>query len=216
MTEIHGEDGELIDRLMSVVGLDPPQYPNWWAVAGRIVALQIGGRGAYVSPDTGEVPSASMAAQLRTSDRPVVGREAYCELVRQRLHELVDDDVSEDFLVRAIRDVIDSYIRLVTDTGATDQNRAERSTELLEDLEDIDFIEELPHQQSDEDTNASHMGPGEMADMLRRMAAAGYLNPTTPEEAVGEWSLLETWETGRARISDDVIDRWHSAWLLRR
>lgn len=110
MQNLTGADGELIERLMSIVDDDPDGHEFWWLDVSGIVADAIGGC-ADIVPQSTRPATGGVVHWEHQGNREVVARVTWMNRLRLRLAELVGQGMAEDFLVASLRIHVGARLR---------------------------------------------------------------------------------------------------------
>src|SRR4051812_25788372 len=98
MQDVTGADGELIQRLMTVIDADPADQPYWWLDASGLLADAVGSC-ADIVPESDRSNADGTISWEHQGSREVVARVVWMNRLRLRLAGLVGDGMAEDFLV---------------------------------------------------------------------------------------------------------------------
>jgi hypothetical protein len=143
-------DGELIDRLIQVMNSDDLEYseamdePGWYEVSFCAAAV-LGGealRGALVDTGKYELGNPDKMPIGLSMGMKLVSRDAWFGLIADRLAELIrgPSGMSEEFLVRSLRDDTRRFLAHVGDTARWD----DRVALILSDQVIDDWISHRP------------------------------------------------------------------------
>ena len=129
------DSNEVIERFLSVLSTDPADDPHRLIDAGSFVAFALGGELSYYTPLDGDPRPGTVLAEKQAAGATVSSSQ-WIDLVRTRLHDIVDVGVEAVFLVRGlVHHVRDSY-RALSDTGSADATRARSREGMLALVED--------------------------------------------------------------------------------
>jgi hypothetical protein len=205
--DIEGRPGELIDRLMTLIGNDPEFDPNWWADTGVMVASLIGG--IEPMPLTDPPPPPGTAGAKMRERYGTAPKAEYMKLLRNRVMDLVSLGVSEDFLVRAVRNELARWFTAMADTGAADERRAAMRESLQEISEDPGRLERYREALARANPEAAEWSDDQVAERLRETASKPLLDPTTADAAVDRWTAKNHFDRcAKELLADAEIERW--------
>lgn len=130
MTEVHGDDGELVQRLIEVL----TELPELLVLdLSTYIALAVGGEAMSWRPrPTGVVPPAGTIAAADFIDGNTLEVGAYNQLLAKRLHELCAAGMREDVLIRAVLGEVTRRLAGLTDVKAGNAARAGMLRQLIE------------------------------------------------------------------------------------
>ncbi len=191
---LQGADGELVERLMALLAAESDVWPTRWYDLTVMVSNWIGGP----LPDPGMHPDD-------------VDEEALSEAVQNRFDDLIEMDVSEPFLVKAVLHELDAFVDRHEDVGEW-QDEGERFRDsMLRMAEDADrrarYRQNLERLDPDRWENLSDE---EFVDELFRSAEEHPLTKeVTAGEAAARWARADGWQQDRdVYLSDAVLDSW--------
>ena len=167
-------------------------------------------------PDTGrQLSPGSVGEKLRETNE-VVTRAAYFGLMRERMIELVAQEVNEAFLVRLVRDQVRRELVHLADDVDASERRAVTRERLLAARADpyaIAFFRAILVQV---DTGGASLPDKEIEVRLAEMARSPILDPMPLEQSVERWASVEDWDRSVAvQLSDGIIGQWLAAFTSR-
>ncbi|MFI7591111.1 hypothetical protein [Micromonospora sp. NPDC049359] len=126
-------------------------------------------------------------------------------VLRRRLGEVLRVGVTEDFLVKAVRNGITEFFERFADTAEADKNRQEIRDKIDRALTDPAQFQDLKAYMP----GASLLSDEEFRERLGSLA--NKISPTSADEAVGHWRNIELW-TGltEKHLPDKAFDSWSS------
>jgi len=178
-----GEQGELIDRLITLLDNDALGEHMWYSVS-RYAQMFIGGAALNrVDPDTGEEPAPGSVGELMRRGRQVLSREQWFEVIRGRLGDLVQSGMSKAFLVRSVRDSIRRMLDYSgAEIGESERDRAEMRERIQRMLEDSAELAVFRTLLADADPSAEALSDDEVSARLRRIAESGVLRQMSADD----------------------------------
>lgn len=184
---ITGSRGELVDRLIAAI--DSEQDPNWIGAFEVAAGASLRGSLRDITIDRGPVPEGSVAKVLwGDSDR--VSRSEYLAVVRDRLLEIVDADVSEAFIVTAIWQTFRDHLASLADPAVGEASRMKLRERLLDEVDDPAVSESRR----------------EMADT---MLSGPVLQPTGPvTREIAERLAAAAAELEKTLVSAEALRHW--------
>lgn len=213
---VNGHDGELIARLVGILNSekDPERVVN----AGAFIELAVGDNsplpGVIILRDGQHVVPGSVLERRLRAQRPV-SPEVWLGLVADRLTELVEFGVAEDFLVTALRDQVSGMYERLADLGEAKVSRTEAREGMLATADDPVALERYRDRVAERDPAVLELTLEQVADGLRDMAER--LADPDADEATRHWSMYETWRTDCQEVlSDEQIDLWGQRRATRR
>ncbi len=210
-----GESGELIHRLLAVIGESGSSGSSGILTCQMLLAIAVGGEPANVFIDRPTVPG-TVGAEMRESAARVVSDEEWLDLVSRRLSHLVNQGVDEGFLVRALRDMLTVEQERLSDFGEGFDKRKEMRDRLRHDAEDPSAIEEFRQKLITNNPGATAFNADQVADRMREMADRILREPDA-DEATARWSEMAAWNARVARhLSDQVIEVWRREFFMHR
>ncbi len=210
-----GAAGELIERLVALANGGVGTEGSWYDIAFW-TAFALGGRLACVIPDTGRDASPGSVGEKMRETNEVVDRATYFDLIRERMAELVAQQMSEAFLVRAVRDQIRRELVHMADLGDASERRFAMRQRLEAAISDPDSIATFRALLAEEDPATAQLPDEEIEARLDVMAKSPMLDPVPLEQAVDRWAAVEEWDHLVARqLSDEVMDEWLAAFVTR-
>jgi hypothetical protein len=184
--EITGDQGELIDRLLTVVADNDD-----WSGLGFLVASQIGNH---------KLQRLFMLAgddrASETSRRAPRNDKAEClKLLRRRLLSLVSDGVTEQFLARSLRDQVSHALGEFCGLDEVEARFAERRRWLVRAADDPQM--------------AGRINRGDALDLVAESVGPSIAATMTPDDIERHQAKKREWDlvVGQA-LSDVVIDLW--------
>jgi death-on-curing protein len=211
-----GADGELVSRILDL--LDSTTDPRRIVDAGPFVELAIGDNSplpgvVLVREGHDPVPGTVLAERVRRLRR--VGPTEWLDLLEDRLTEIVEFGVAEDFLAAALRDRVTSMYERFANVGEAAANR-ERSREgLLATCDDEPALERFRQRVAERDPSVRELTIEQFAEQVRAMADR-LLKAPDADEAVNHWAALDAWRRDVASLlSDDVVSTWSERRVFR-
>lgn len=182
--EITGTKGELIDRLVALVG-DTDAGGAAWHEVGFYVADCVGPHAlARMFLEAGDPRSGVDQGRKRRKSLPST-REECLERLGRRLVALVEGGVSEEFLVRSLRDAVSSKLGEFTDPAEVERRRAEIRESLA----------------------AATDATGRVQPQVAAAFAAP-IAPVSAEQASRSRTEKLDWDRRSEAVSEGVIQRW--------
>lgn len=193
---ITGEDGELVERLVSLLDRAPEDNPSWWSDYGLMVGIRI---------------CVALPAQY---DAQTVPREVLAAAIREQLLHLVDE-VDEAFLVRAVRRDLDEFADRRGDTKAYDQEVQKFRDFQQQVIDDPEVRAEWRDRLTMQRAEYAGMTDDEMIeDAKRTLERSPMAQPVVADEAARRWADSQAWLTAsRQAVGDDVIEHWKHLWI---
>lgn len=210
-----GVRGELIERLIAVLDDEPDVAPEWWHNLGVIVAMNVGRiHRVPLNPDQPFPPGSVGAQQVERYGGAT--RTEYMALLRERALHLVADGVTEDFLVRALRDELLRWAARMADTEGVDERRTEMREGLRRRADDPDAIAGFRDSLADRNPEYANLSNDEIRQMMLDMAAKSHLDPLGPEHVTNHWAVQQRLQHRCEEVlGDETIDAWQRKLVFR-
>lgn len=213
---MEGVEGELIERLVACADRGVETEGSWYDIAIWVSHFLGGHCLLRVIPDSGrEIAPGSVGEKLRETNE-VMTRATYFGLIRQRMIELVAQDVNEAFLVRLVRDQIRRELVHLADDGDASERRAATRQRLEAAITDPHAIAFFRAVLVGADTAAAWLPDEVIKARLAEMAGSPILDPMPLEQAVERWAAVEDWDRSvGVQLSDGLIEQWLTAFTIR-
>jgi hypothetical protein len=206
-----GVDGELVDRLISAVNSSHER--DWLNIVWFLVFAVGGDDLDRLEPDSGREPSPGSVAAERRTRLQLVSRDAYFRHIRNRLMQLVQSGVREDFLVRALRDELTTNCQMLANTEAGNTKREELRDSLERRATDPEFIAVFRARLAAKDPSAALLTDDEVGARLRNMASM--TEPMSKADEQEAWNRAARWNEQAEALSDRVIALWKERYAFR-
>jgi hypothetical protein len=190
-----GRPGELLDRLLEVVGSAGPQLR---AVATTLLIKAIDVPDEELSLMEAMVASDDAAAMIDPAAAAQAGVELHGRMLG-RLGELASahDEVT---VARAMRDYLAGQVQRWATRAVDDADNRRRAERFLAWAERPEQLEAAQRR---------GLFAGMDAEELRRMAAARAEGPVSPETALSLWSEVQAWlDLLERRVGDRAVEEW--------
>ena len=192
--DVSGEDGELVDRFLAIFDQEPPNHPRWAFTFAILAAGRIG-FGHGIGPD--------------------VPRDQFIRALRERMTDVVETGVAEDFLVKSLHRDLDEWVRERQNLEKYDSDAMDFREVLQQLLDDPEFRIEWRRDHPNPIDPASSDDEF-VANVERYLDDSVLARPATAEDATERWSELQEWERLTAEhLSNETIKRWTFKRLLR-
>lgn len=214
-SSLSGEEGELISRFIELLGT--PSDPHRIVNAGTFVEVAIGDNsplpGVVVVEEGHEpVPGTVLAERVRTLRR--VTPTEWLHLLEQRLREIVEFGLAEDFLCEALRDMVTEMYEDFADVGEAERKRASSRAGILAMCDDPEALEGFRQRVARRDPSVDDLTREQFADQMREMAER-LLRAPDADEAVNKWAALDAWRRDvETLLPDEAIATWRDRRVL--
>lgn len=209
MSDINGDRGDLIDRLIELLDNDALGEGMWYEVGLFAQGLLGGAALRSAVPDTGKEPAPGTVGEAVRQRSRLVTREQWFELMQDRLVELVRSGIYEPFLVRSIRDEMRRLLADLADTGEGDRKRAQIREPMERALADPAELAAYRARIAEYDPSFAALSDEEIAADLRRRLESPLYAPISADDALDRWAAVSAWDKQVAvLLTDEVFDRW--------
>lgn len=134
-------------------------------------------------------------------------RKAFLARLDSKLEEILATGVFESFLVRSIRNEIDSSLTRFTDLGETTRKRQEFREWMEQLAADPAQIDDFRARATD--PRYATMSDDELRQEILSVAGYTALDAPGPDEASEKWTAVSQWQNARELyLRDEDLDQW--------